>query len=310
MITYVLGDLFTSPASMLVNTVNTVGVMGKGLAKEFKAYFPEMFDEYQKLCEDGRLTIGRLYLYRSLHKSVLNFPTKRHWRQKSRIEDIEAGLRTFASHYTTYGITDIAFPQLGCGNGELDWETQVQPLMEQYLSALPIEIYIHIYDVSSVPEHRNVAKMKQWLRSEPASMSFQEVLDDLRTRSGAHASHDGWVVSVGEEEYPNLTFIQDGRLIAVSYEEGLDLWQQLRSFGFLELRDVPSEHRDIAEPLFDAFRTLPYIQPIRFASGSDRNHFFTKDLLEQREEAIQLVPLTSATGSSAYKPLALPLLAV
>ena len=145
MITYVVGDLFTSPAKVLVNTVNTVGVMGKGIAKDFKRVYPEMFAEYQAHCEHGLLDTGKLWLYKTPHKWILNFPTKKHWRKPSKLEYIEAGLRKFADTYDAKGIVSISFPMLGCGNGELDWERQVQPLMDEILRPLPIDIYIHLY---------------------------------------------------------------------------------------------------------------------------------------------------------------------
>ena len=128
MITYVQGGFFTSPAAVLVNTVNTVGIMGKGIAKEFKAIYPEMFEVYQDACERGDFQIGSLLLYRSEHKSVLNFPTKRHWKQKSQLADIEAGLKAFVEQYDELRISTIAFPQLGCGNGELDWPAIIAAL--------------------------------------------------------------------------------------------------------------------------------------------------------------------------------------
>ena len=83
MITYVVCDLFQSPARVLVNTVNTVGVMGKGIAKDFKRIYPDMFREYQRICERNSFDIGDLWLYKTTNKWVLNFPTKRHWRQPS-----------------------------------------------------------------------------------------------------------------------------------------------------------------------------------------------------------------------------------
>src|SRR5882672_1596604 len=132
MITYVRGNIFESPAQTLVNTVNTVGVMGRGVAVEFKRLYPEMFKAYREHCERGDLAIGRLFFYRTEHKSVLNFPTKKHWRQPSRPEYIEEGLKTFAQTYERVGIHSVAFPALGCGNGGLDFEKQVQPLMEKY----------------------------------------------------------------------------------------------------------------------------------------------------------------------------------
>ena len=95
MITYVRGNIFEAPAQTLVNTVNTVGVMGKGIALTFKSIYPEMFRQYVELCDAGELDIGRLFLYRTSNKLILNFPTKKHWRNPSKLEYIEAGLQTF-----------------------------------------------------------------------------------------------------------------------------------------------------------------------------------------------------------------------
>lgn len=144
-IKYVNDDLFESQAMVLVNTVNTVGVMGKGIAKEFKRQYPEMFEEYLRKCANGSLDIGKLWLYKASHKWILNFPTKKHWRNKSRVEYIEAGLKEFAEIHASEEIESISFPMLGCGNGGLDWNSQVKPLMEKYLGRLPIDISIHQY---------------------------------------------------------------------------------------------------------------------------------------------------------------------
>ena len=145
MITYVVGDIFTSPAKVLVNTVNTVGVMGKGIAYGFKRIYPEMFEQYQYFCEEGMFNVGQLWLYKTPHKWILNFPTKKHWRSKSKVEYIEAGLQKFVDTYDLKGMLSVAFPMLGCGNGGLDWNTQIQPLMEEYLTDLPIDIFIYLY---------------------------------------------------------------------------------------------------------------------------------------------------------------------
>jgi O-acetyl-ADP-ribose deacetylase (regulator of RNase III) len=181
MITYVDFSLFDSPAKVLVNTVNTVGVMGKGIAKEFKGIYPEMFTEYQQLCERGMLNIGDLWVYKTPHKWVLNFPTKKHWRSPSKQEYLEAGLQKFAQVYQEARITSISFPQLGCGNGELDWKTESKPLMEEYLKGLPIEIFIHVaYSGAGFkPEHKVPKATKEWLREQPGSLAFTEVWDDL-----------------------------------------------------------------------------------------------------------------------------------
>jgi O-acetyl-ADP-ribose deacetylase (regulator of RNase III) len=143
MITYIKGNIFESNAKTLVNPVNTDGVMGKGLAKEFKKLYPGMFIEYQRLCKEKKLVVGKLLLHKGMFKWILNFPTKTSWKKPSCIKYIESGLISFTKNYEKYGITSIAFPALGCGNGGLDWEKQVKPLMEKYLNNLPIEIYIY-----------------------------------------------------------------------------------------------------------------------------------------------------------------------
>ncbi|PJF30997.1 MAG: hypothetical protein CUN51_05830 [Candidatus Thermofonsia Clade 1 bacterium] len=144
MIIYVEESLFNSPAQVLVNTVNTVGVMGKGVAKEFKRRYPQMAERYRELCERGLLTVGKLWLYRAPDKWILNFPTKKHWRERSRLKYIESGLQKFVATYRSRGITSISFPMLGCGNGQLNWD-EVRPVMERYLKGLPIPTYIHLF---------------------------------------------------------------------------------------------------------------------------------------------------------------------
>ncbi|MBQ7522725.1 MAG: macro domain-containing protein [Clostridia bacterium] len=143
MLTYLKGDLLSSPAQVQVNTVNTAGVMGKGIALQFKKKYPEMFIVYQRVCEKQQLDTGELYLWKSPEKWVLMFPTKKHWRNPSRMEYIESGLQKFVDNYEKFGIESIAFPKLGCGNGGLEWSV-VKPVMEKYLRPLPINIYIYL----------------------------------------------------------------------------------------------------------------------------------------------------------------------
>jgi len=148
MITYVKMNIFESPAQVIVNTVNTVGVMGKGIAKQYKTFYPEMFKEYQKYCEEKLLEVGKLWIYKTENKWILNFPTKEHWRSPSKIEYIEKGLQKFVDTYEEKGIRSISFPPLGCGNGGLNWESEVKPLMEKYLKSIDIDIFIHLPMVS------------------------------------------------------------------------------------------------------------------------------------------------------------------
>lgn len=143
MIKVLIADMFKSEMHTLVNTVNCVGVMGKGIALLFKKAYPDMFKEYQLLCDRGDLKLGEPYHYKDLTgSSVLNFPTKGHWRSSTRLLDIENGLDHFIRNYKEWGIQSIAFAPLGCGNGGLDWKV-VGPLMWNKLQTLdiPVEIY-------------------------------------------------------------------------------------------------------------------------------------------------------------------------
>ncbi len=179
MIEYIEGDIFDSPAQVIVNTVNTVGVMGKGLALSFKQRYPEMFDRYKIACEKHLLTIGKLMLFYEADHWLLLFPTKENWRNPSKLEYIEKGLNKFVQTYAEKNITSAAFPRLGCGNGELDWN-DVKPLMEKYLKKLPIDIYIYLgTGPDIVPEHREAKKTIDWLKENAKDMSFNGVKDDL-----------------------------------------------------------------------------------------------------------------------------------
>ncbi|PQV45150.1 macro domain-containing protein [Paraburkholderia sp. BL21I4N1] len=138
-----IGDMFTSDAQVLVNTVNCVGVMGKGVAQEFKRRFPAMFEDYKARCDRHQVRIGEPYLYRDLSGLlVLNFPTKDHWRSPSRLADIEQGLDYLTQHLEEWGIRSMAMPPLGCGNGGLEW-SEVGPLIYRKLSALPVDVELY-----------------------------------------------------------------------------------------------------------------------------------------------------------------------
>jgi len=144
-ITHRRGDLFESPMSALTNTVNTVGVMGAGIAKLFKRRYPAMFAEYKAKCERQSVKVGEPYVWKSNGadgKWVVNFPTKKHWRAKSQILWIEAGLEYLLARYKDWELKSLALPALGCDLGGLNWD-DVRPIMEMHLGKLdiPVEIY-------------------------------------------------------------------------------------------------------------------------------------------------------------------------
>lgn len=143
MIKVTVGDLFGSQAQTLVNTVNCVGVMGKGVALGFKERFPEMYADYVERCKAGQIGLGRPYLFRRLVPPwILNFPTKEHWRSVSRLQDIIDGLCYLEAHYKEWGITSLAVPPLGCGQGQLEWRV-VGRTLYRYLRRLdiPVELF-------------------------------------------------------------------------------------------------------------------------------------------------------------------------
>jgi O-acetyl-ADP-ribose deacetylase (regulator of RNase III) len=126
----------------IVNTVNTIGVMGAGLALEYRIRYPEMFEKYRRLCESGLFDVGQLWIYKSTSKWVLNFPTKKNWRLPSKIEYIERGLNKFWLTYAEKGIQSVAFPLLGTDKGGLGKEL-VHELMICHLSKCEIDIEIY-----------------------------------------------------------------------------------------------------------------------------------------------------------------------
>jgi O-acetyl-ADP-ribose deacetylase (regulator of RNase III) len=149
LIKIVIGNLFESQAQTLVNTVNTVGVMGSGIALEFKNRFPEMYRDYVARCKRGEVKLGEPYLFKNRDPQwILNFPTKDHWRSTSQIDDIVKGLDYLEAHYREWGIQSLAVPALGCGNGQLDWAV-VGPILYSHLKRL--DISVDLYAPFSIP---------------------------------------------------------------------------------------------------------------------------------------------------------------
>ena len=146
----VSGNIFNTKAQVVVNTVNCVGVMGKGIALVYKLRYPKMFDLYQEHCKSKLIGIGKLWLYKGEPDApwVLNFPTKCHWKYPSKLEYVEKGLQKFLDTYKVQGIKSIAFPLLGAHNGGLDRD-EVCQLMTSYLSKCEIPVEIFEYDPSA-----------------------------------------------------------------------------------------------------------------------------------------------------------------
>jgi len=167
MIEYKTGDILTEETEALVNTVNCVGIMGRGIALQFKNIFPENFKFYANACQQNEVKPGRMLVFETgrltYPRYIINFPTKRHWKGKSRIEDIEAGLIALTEEVRSRNIRSIALPPLGSGLGGLDWD-EVRPRIEAVLKNLSdrkIIIFEPSYEVSDTKSNhsRNVPKM-------------------------------------------------------------------------------------------------------------------------------------------------------
>ncbi len=153
MIEFKTGNLLQADVEALVNTVNTVGVMGKGIALQFKQAYPENFSAYQKAAQRGEITPGKMFVYEIGHltrpRYIINFPTKRHWREKSRLEDITAGLQDLVNVIRQKGICSIAIPPLGCGLGGLNW-AEVRPLILAAMEGVP-QVQAWVYEPAGAP---------------------------------------------------------------------------------------------------------------------------------------------------------------
>lgn len=151
MITYTTGDLLTDKATALVNTVNTVGVMGKGIALTFRHAFPHNYERYRAACRNDELIIGQLLAVRDSNliygeRLIINMPTKTHWRLPSAYSHIETGLTALRAFIIAHRLYSLAMPAPGCGNGGLNWE-QVKAIIERRLGGLDCRITVYVQGI-------------------------------------------------------------------------------------------------------------------------------------------------------------------
>lgn len=256
MIEYIEGDIFESPAQVIVNTVNTVGVMGKGLALSFKQRYPQMFEKYKIACEKHQLTIGKLMLFYEADHWLLMFPTKENWRNPSKLEYIEKGLMKFVQTYAEKSITSIAFPRLGCGNGELNW-SDVKPIMEKYLKNLPIDVYIYLgTNAEIIPEHKEPQKTIDWLKQNAKDMSFNGVKDDLSSLS-AMLPYSFEVDNLQYEmKYKEkallITSVDTNQKLEIDEDKLYSIWDDIRANSVFSESDADDVHKLIYGLLYAA----------------------------------------------------------
>jgi O-acetyl-ADP-ribose deacetylase (regulator of RNase III) len=211
MIEIVRGNLLQADVEALVNTVNTEGVMGKGIALQFRRAYPAMFDAYLADCKAGRVKLGHMHLYdlgglvSSAPRWIINFPTKGHWKARSRLSDIQSGLTDLVKIIRECGIKSIALPPLGCGHGGLDWG-DVRPMIEGTFKNLP-EVRALLFAPDGSP---NAADMPN-RTSEP----------ELTTgRAALIALVDGYLKGLLD---PNVTLLEIHKLMYFLQEAGQDL---------------------------------------------------------------------------------------
>jgi O-acetyl-ADP-ribose deacetylase (regulator of RNase III) len=246
----------------LVNTVNTVGVMGKGIALQFKRRFPGNYEAYRKACKEGRVGPGEMFVWHTGQlgnpQHIINFPTKRHWKAKSRIEDIEAGLRDLVAVITRLEIESIAVPPLGCGNGGLDWRV-VRPLMEQYLADLDVKVTIYepsgAPDPTTMPAQHKVPRMTVHRAAMVAV--FDRYLSPGYTLGRLEAQKLIYFLKAAGAPYDKLSFVQgeygpyaDGIRHVLNQVEG----HYIRGFGDAAVDSTMSVDPDasrLAEDMID-----------------------------------------------------------
>jgi O-acetyl-ADP-ribose deacetylase (regulator of RNase III)/uncharacterized protein YwgA len=226
MVRVLIGNIFESKAQTLVNTVNCVGIMGKGIALEFKKRFPGMFKDYEARCRRGEVKLGRPYLYKLLVLPwILNFPTKDHWRSVAKLEDIIHGFEYLLEHYKNWGITSIAFPPLGCGQGQLEWGV-VGPTLYRYLMRLdiPVELYapygtpheeLQLEFLGTEPpavQTPDAPSPAQWVK--PAWVALVEILRRIEQQP--------YHWPVGRTMFQKIAYVatEEGLLTGLQYQQG------------------------------------------------------------------------------------------
>jgi len=298
MLTYHRTSILTAQTQTVANTVNTVGVMGKGLASAYKARYPGMFKAYKQLCKEGQIDIGRLWLWKGEDQWVLNFPTKMHWRKPSKLAYIDAGLKKFVDQYEERGIWEIAFPRLGCGNGGLDW-ADVGPLMESYLKPLPIPVYIHDFEADiGRPEHQERENHQDYRRT--FDMFKNELQKVVKERHGKFKTlHTGSDFGAEFDSELNLVIDRSGRRRKISVEEMFEVWTLLLQ-GPLTRRKLAGAARNNDYQLLALLAMLPFVRPVQIAIANDDDSLIAVELIDQ-DFKVQELAITGEPEQSAFQ---------
>lgn len=198
------GNLLTADVDGLVNTVNTVGVMGKGIALQFKRAYPDNYAAYRAACERGEVRLGQMFVYDTgrlgCGRYVINFPTKQHWRSRSRLEDIASGLADLRQVVQDLELSSVAVPALGCGNGGLAWAT-VRPLIEETFQALP-DVRVVLFPPAGAPDPATMPVATRRPSLTPNRAALLVALDRYLRRARAQEVREG----VSELEIQKLVY--------------------------------------------------------------------------------------------------------
>jgi O-acetyl-ADP-ribose deacetylase (regulator of RNase III) len=226
--------IFESNADAIVNTVNCVGVMGKGLALEFKERYPDMYRDYMEKCNKGEIKLGIISEFYTNNKLILNFPTKNNFKENSKIEYIEQGLDFFKKNYRNWKIKSVAFPQLGCRNGKLDWN-QVKSIMENYLEPLDLEIEIYIFSKDVIIHEINEIMNKLSLNDleQLKSHVYNIIKPDEKSKYKNIMNYES-KKSINLSEPIIIIFSNKKSTSEIFYEQYLNLYPQLDFTKLLE----------------------------------------------------------------------------
>jgi len=257
------GDILTAHTEALVNTVNCVGVMGRGIALQFRKAFPENFTVYEKACERGEVQPGKMLVFETGlltgPRYIINFPTKRHWKGKSRMTDIEAGLSALVEEIGKRGIRSIAIPPLGCGLGGLDWN-EVRPRILQALKGIP-HVQVMLFEPSGAPKAQEMVRDRRVPKMTPG----RAVLVELMSR---------YLAAVMD---PFITLLEIHKLMYFMQEAGEDLR--------LKYEKAPYG---------------PYAKNLRHVLSLVEGYFITGygDAEDDPEKSIELLPGVTASASA------------
>jgi len=214
MITLTKGNMLKADAEALVNTVNCVGYMGKGIALQFKKAFPGNYDAYRKACDAKQVQPGQMFIFETGNmfnpRYIMNFPTKRHWRGKSRYEDIESGLKALREDVQRLGIRSVAMPPLGCGLGGLDWQ-RVRTMIEQSFAELP-DVEVILYPPAATPKAEDMPVRTKRPKLTVARALFVEMM--------AQYSRLAYRLTLLEVQKLAYFLQESGEPLRLQYEEG------------------------------------------------------------------------------------------